>query len=66
MGRLAFEFHVIEHVETRSLATIDTRAVTFDATLGPKEKFRDVRVPSDELMTVTLATPLEVYIPRSR
>lgn len=65
-GRLVFEFHVIEHVETRSLATIETRAVTFDATLGPKEKLRDVRVPSDEPMTVTLATPLKVHIPRSR
>jgi hypothetical protein len=66
VGRLVFEFHVIEHVETRSLATIETRAVTFDATLGPKEKFRDVRVSSNEPMTVTLATPLKVYIPRSR
>jgi hypothetical protein len=65
-GRLVFAFHVIEHVETRSLATIETRAVTFDATLGPKEKFRDVRVPVNERMTVTLATPLKVHVPRSR
>jgi hypothetical protein len=65
-GRLVLVFHVIEHVETRSLATIETRAVTFDATLGPKEKFRDVSVPADERMTVTLASPLKVHIPRSR
>jgi len=65
-GRLVFAFHVIEHVETRSLATIATRAVTFDATLGPKEKFRDVRVPADERITVTLSSPLQVHIPRSR
>jgi hypothetical protein len=65
-GRLVLAFHVIEHVETRSLATIETRAVTFDATLGPKEKFRDVLVAADERMTVTLAGPLKVHIPRTR
>src|SRR6266542_1972695 len=65
-GRLVLVFHVIEHAETRSLATIETRAVTFDATLGPKEKFRDVRVPAEERMTVTLASPLQVHVPRSR
>ena len=65
-GRVVFAFQVIEHVQTRSLATIETRAVTFDATLGPKEKFRDVRVPADERMTLTLASPLKVHIPRSR
>jgi hypothetical protein len=65
-GRLVLVFHVIEHVETRSLATIETRALTFDATLGPKEKLRDVSVPADERMTVTLASPLKVHIPRGR
>ena len=65
-GRLVLAFHVIEHVETRSLATIETRAVAFDATLGPKEKFRDVSVPVDEPMTVILASPLKVHILRSR
>lgn len=65
-GRLVFAFHVIEHAETRSLATIETRAVTFDATLGPKEKFRDVRVPADGRVTVILASPLKVHILRSR
>jgi hypothetical protein len=65
-GRLVMGFHVIEHVETRSLATIKTRAVPFEATLAPKEKFRDVRVPADERMILTLASPLKVHIPRAR
>jgi hypothetical protein len=65
-GRIVLEFHVIEHVETHSLATIQTRGIPFDATLAPKEKFRDVRVPADERLIVTLASPLKVHIPRSR
>ena len=64
-GRLVLEFTVIEHFETRSLATIDTRAVSFEATLGPKEKFRDVRVESGERVTATLASPLKVRLPRN-
>jgi hypothetical protein len=65
-GRLVMGFHVIEHVETRSLATIKARAVPFEATLAPKEKFRDVRVPADQRMILTLASPLKVHIPRAR
>ena len=65
-GRVALEFHVIEHIETHSLATIETRGVPFEATLAPKEKFRDVRVPPDERLIVTLASPLQVHIPRAR
>lgn len=65
-GRLVMGFHVIEHAETRSLATIKTRAVPFEATLAPKEKFRDVRVSADERMILTLASPLKVHIPRAR
>jgi hypothetical protein len=66
IGRLAFGFHVIEHVETHSLATIQARAVSFEATLAPKEKFRDVQVPADERLLLTLSSPLLVHIPRSR
>ena len=66
LGRIVLGFHVIEHVETRSLATIKTREVPFEATLAPKEKFRDVRVSADERVTLTLATPLTVHIPRAR
>lgn len=63
-GRIVLQFHVIEHLETHSHATIATRTVPFDATLGPKEKFRDVRVPTDEPVILTLAIPLLVHIPR--
>ena len=49
---MAVEFNVIEHVETHSLATIQTRSMPFDATLEPKEKFRDVRVESGEQLTL--------------
>jgi len=64
-GRVVLEFNVIEHLETRSLATIETRALSFDATPGPKEKFRDIRVESGERVTATLATPLKVRLPRN-
>jgi hypothetical protein len=65
-GRIVLEFHVIEHVETHSLATIQTRGIPFEATLAPKEKLRDIRVAADERVIVTLASPLKVHIPRSR
>jgi hypothetical protein len=64
VGRIVVAFNVIEHVETRSLATIQTRSIPFEATLAPKEKFRDVRVESGEQLTLTLATPLKVRLPR--
>jgi hypothetical protein len=66
VGRIVIAFNVIEHVETRSLATIQTRSVPFEATLAPKEKFRDVRVESGEQLTLTLATPLRVRLPRAQ
>lgn len=64
LGRLVVAFNIIEHEETHSLATIQTRAMPFDATLQPKDKFRDVRVESGEELTVTLATPLKVRLPK--
>jgi hypothetical protein len=66
IGRLAFGFHVIEHLETHSLATIQTRALSFEVTLAPKEKFRDVQVPADERLLLTLSSPLKVHIPRGQ
>ena len=66
IGRLVLEFNVIEHLETHSLATIQTRSVPFEATLEPKEKFRDVRVESGEELTLTLAIPLKVRLPRAQ
>jgi hypothetical protein len=64
-GRIVLEFNVIEHRETRSLATIRTRAVPFEATLQPKDKWRDVRTEAGERVTVTLAVPLKVRLPRT-
>jgi hypothetical protein len=66
VGRVVFAFNVIEHLETHSLATIQTRSMPFDATLEPKDKFRDVRVESGEQLTLTLATPLKVRLPRTQ
>jgi hypothetical protein len=66
VGRLVLAFNVIEHVETHSLATIQTRSMPFDATLEPKDKFRDVRVESGEQLTLTLAAPLKVRLPRTQ
>ena len=64
-GRVVLEFNVIEHVETHSHATIQTRAIPFEATLEAKDKFRDVRVDSGEQLTLTLAIPLKVRLPRN-
>jgi hypothetical protein len=64
-GRVVLEFNVIEHSETHSLATVQTRSLPFEATLQPKEKFKDVRVESGEQLTLTLATPLKVRLPRN-
>jgi hypothetical protein len=66
IGRLVVEFNVIEHSETHSLATIQTRSVPFAATLEPKEKLRDVRVESGEELTLTLAIPLKVRLPKAQ
>ena len=66
VGRIVLAFTVIEHVETHSLATVQTRSMPFDATLEPKDKFRDVRVDSGEPLTLTLASPLKVRLPRAQ
>jgi len=66
VGRVVLAFNIIEHLETHSLATIQTRSMPFDATLEPKDKFRDVRVESGEQLTLTLATPLKVRLPRAQ
>ena len=65
VGHLAIAFNVVEHVETRSVATIQTRSMPFDATLEPKEKFKDVRVESGEQLTLILAAPLKVRLPKT-
>ena len=65
-GHVAIAFNVVEHLETRSVATIQTRSLPFDATLEPKEKFKDVRVESGEQLTLILASPLRVRLPKSQ
>jgi hypothetical protein len=66
VGHVVIQFNVIEHVETLSVATIQTRSMPFDATLQPKDKFRDVRVDSGEELTLTLAIPLKVKLPKGQ
>jgi hypothetical protein len=65
LGRIALQFHVIEHLETHSLATIATRALEFEAPpLRPGVKRSDVQVAAGENVVITLARPLVVHIPR--
>ena len=66
LGRVVLEFHVIEHLDTHSLAMIATRPVIFEATPQPKVKQRDVQIAAGETITVTLARPLIVHLPRSK
>ena len=66
VGRVVLAFNVVEHLETHSLATIQTTSMPFDATLESKDKFRDVRVESGEQLTLTLAAPLKVRLPRGQ
>lgn len=66
VGRVVLAFNIVEHLETHSVATIQTRSMPFDATLEPKDKFRDVRVESGEELTVMLALPLKVRLPRTQ
>lgn len=64
LGRIVLQFHVIEHLETHSLASIATRPLAFDAAPQRNVKLRDVQVPAGEEVTVTLARPLIVHMPR--
>jgi hypothetical protein len=66
VGHVAIAFNVIEHSETRSVATIQTQLMPFDAALEPKDKFKDVRVESGEQLTLILATPLKVRLPKAQ
>lgn len=66
LGHVVLEFHVVEHLETHSLATIATRPVVFDATPVRDVKLRDIQVAAGETIRVTLARPLIVHIPRAK
>ena len=65
-GFITFEFHVIEHPDTKSLATIRTTALTFHSEPGEKKKtFKEVQLDPGADISVSLLAPLKVHIPRS-
>jgi hypothetical protein len=45
---------------------IATRPVAFEATPAPKVKQRDIQIAAGETVTVTLARPLIVHLPRAK
>ena len=69
---MAFAFKVIEHAETRSRASIETRIITRYATMpdpsvvgrAAAKRPVDLQLPAGEPLTVTLAEPLIVRIPK--
>lgn len=73
-GRLEIGFNVVQHVETRSRATLRTRTLFFEAEMPAETPGRrnarrqpvDVVVSVDQVLVLTLAEPLLVYIPVSR
>ena len=70
-GRIALEFHVIEHPQTGSRATIRTTAVTFEGErIRKKRRFgvdaiqlTEARVDRGTMITCSLLAPLVVFIP---
>jgi hypothetical protein len=71
-GQIAIAFYVIQHAETGSRASIATRVLTIDAAspdpavVGKSAAKRpvDVQLPAGEAVTLTLAEPLIVRIPK--
>ena len=66
-GRLAFAFHIIEHPETGSRATIRGTVLTF-ASETPKKGnlFPEVRLDKGTDASISLLAPLTVRIPVAR
>jgi hypothetical protein len=63
-GRLAFAFHVIEHPETGSRASVRTTLLSFESERARKAKtFADLRLSPGTNASVTLLAPLSVKIP---
>jgi hypothetical protein len=63
-GRLVFAFHVIEHPDTGSVATIRTTEVEFQSDPPKKGKvFPDLRLEKGAHVSVSLLAPLTVRIP---
>jgi hypothetical protein len=72
LGKVEVGFYIVEHAGTGSRAAIETHTVLFhalpaeDPAQGRRNKARpvDVRSSPDQPLTVRLAEPLIVYIPR--
>jgi hypothetical protein len=63
-GRLAFTFHVVEHPETGSRATIKASVLTFESEVPAKGNlFAEVRLEKGEDTSVLLLAPLLVRLP---
>ena len=63
-GRLAFTFHVIEHPETGSRATIRASVLSFESQIPAKgHLFAEVRLEKGDDTSVLLLAPLLVRIP---
>jgi hypothetical protein len=63
-GRLSFTFHVIEHPETGSRATITASVLSFESEVPAKGNlFADVRLEKGDDTSVLLLAPLLVRIP---
>ena len=63
-GRLAFTFHVVEHPETGSRATIKASVLTFESEVPAKGNlFAEVRLEKGDDTSVLLLAPLLVRIP---
>ena len=63
-GRLVFTFHVVEHPETGSRATIKASVLTFESEVPAKGNlFAEVRLEKGTDASVLLLAPLLVSIP---
>lgn len=66
-GRLALAFHVIEHPDTGSRASIRTTLLTFESERAPKAKaFPEIQLSRGSDASVSLLAPLSVKIPVAR
>lgn len=66
-GRLAFAFHIIEHPETGSRATIRGTVLTFASETPRKgNMFPELRLEKGLDASISLLAPLTVRIPVSR
>jgi hypothetical protein len=66
-GRLVFAFHLVEHPETGSLATIKSSDLTF-ASPTPKKGnvYPELKLEKGHEVSVSLLAPLTVRIPRAK